>query len=226
AVVRRSRHRDLELARQIRELRMQHRVLPKQLAVDARIRELVPGDAGVLVGRDVAHAVAGRLDRRDLDARELLEDIGNLLELDPVVLDVLARREVAEAAIVLARDLGELAQLPRRQRAVRHVDAKHVGVQLKVDAVLQPQGLELVFRQLAVEPPADLPPELPNTLGDEAMVELVVTVHIVPIAGCRTPRASGFARCRPTGRTPGWTRAAIPASAARPRRPRPRSRSA
>ena len=41
AVVRRARHGDLELARQSTRTRVQERVLAQQLAVDARIGELV-----------------------------------------------------------------------------------------------------------------------------------------------------------------------------------------
>ena len=58
-VVRRARHGDLELARQIREFGVQERVLPEQLAIHARIDELVLGASRVLIRRDVAHAVSG-----------------------------------------------------------------------------------------------------------------------------------------------------------------------
>ena len=76
AIVRRARHGDLELARQVRELGVQKRVLAQQLAVDARIGELVLRATRVLIRRDVAHAVARRLDRRDLDVGEVLKMSG------------------------------------------------------------------------------------------------------------------------------------------------------
>src|SRR5690606_35254645 len=176
-IVRRARDRDLELARQVRELGVQHGVLAQELAIEARIRELVARDAGVLIRRDVAHAIARRLDRRDLDARELLENVRHLLETNPIELDVLAGREMAEAAIVRARGVRELAQLLRRQRAVRHVDAQHVGMQLQVDAVLKAQRLELFLGNLAGETALHLPSELGDALGDEPMIEFIVTVH-------------------------------------------------
>ena len=69
AVVRRAVDRDLELARQERELRMQRRPLPQDLGVGARVGDLVVGDAGEMIGGDVADAVARGLDRVHLDAR-------------------------------------------------------------------------------------------------------------------------------------------------------------
>ena len=61
AIVRRRRDRDLELARQERELRMHGRMLPEDFRVDARVLDLVGRDAGPLIGGDVAHAIAAGL---------------------------------------------------------------------------------------------------------------------------------------------------------------------
>ena len=98
-------------------------------------------------------------------------------ELGPVELQVLARGEVAGAAVVDARDVGELAHLARGQRAVGDGDAQHVGVQLQIDAVHEPQRLELVLGQLARQAPADLVAELRHALAHELRIELVVAVH-------------------------------------------------
>ena len=102
---------------------------------------------------------------------------GMSVELRPVELQVLARGEVAVAAVVGARDVGELAHLPRGQRAVGDGDAQHVGVQLQVDAVHQPQRLELVLGQLARDAALHLVAELRHALAHELRVELVVAVH-------------------------------------------------
>ena len=69
AIVRRAGDGDLELARQEREFRMEGRPLADDLAVDARILDLVGGDAGELIGGDVADAVAAGLDGVHLDRR-------------------------------------------------------------------------------------------------------------------------------------------------------------
>ena len=81
--------RDLELARQEREFRMQGRPLADDLGPDARILDLVGGGAGERVGGDVADAVAAGLDAVHPDAGEVGQDVRQLLELDPVELDVL-----------------------------------------------------------------------------------------------------------------------------------------
>ena len=81
------------------------------------------------------------------------------------------------APVVDAGDVGELAHLARRQRAVGHGDAQHVGVQLQVEAVHQAQRLELVLRQLAREAALDLVAELRDALAHELRIEFVVAVH-------------------------------------------------
>ena len=59
--------RDLELARQEDEFRMQRRPLPEDLGIGPRIDDLVGGGAGEMVGGDVADAVARGLDGVHLD---------------------------------------------------------------------------------------------------------------------------------------------------------------
>ena len=169
--------RDLELARQERELRMQRRVLPQDFRPDAGILDLAGRYARPLVRGDVAHVVAGGLHGMDADAGEMFQCIRQFGELDPVELDVLPRGEMAVAAVVAARNMGQPAQLLRRQRAVGDRDAEHVGVQLQIDAVLQPQHLEFVLGELAGEAPLHLIAEFRNALVDERTVEFVICVH-------------------------------------------------
>jgi hypothetical protein len=149
AVVRGPGHGDLELARQVAELGMQRGPLAQDFGDRPRIDDLVGGGAGELVGGDVADAIARGLDGVHLDAGEVVEDVGHVAQLGPVELDVLARGEMAVAAVVGARDVREHAHLPRRQRAVGNGDAQHVGVQLQVEPVHQPERPELVLVELA-----------------------------------------------------------------------------
>src|SRR5690606_38796757 len=123
---------------------------------------------------------------------------------------VLAGSEMTEAAVVYPSDVRELAQLPRRQRAVRHVHAQHVRVKLQVDAVLQPQRLELILGDLAREAPLDLTAKLRDALGNEPMVEFIVTIH-PPLL--RLPARQWSARTRESPR-------GSPRAAAYPRRRR------
>src|SRR5438552_1400877 len=127
-------HRELELAREIRELGMERGPLADDFAPDERVHDLVSCDAGEMVGGYIAEGVARGLDRVHLHRRQLREDVGYALELGPVQLQVLARAEVAVAAVVLARDLREFSQLLRRQEAVGNGDAQHRRVALNVEA--------------------------------------------------------------------------------------------
>ena len=113
AITRRAGHRDLELARQEREFRMQGRPLAQHLRGDARIGDFIPRDAGILVGSNVANAVAAGLQRVHLHLGEFGENIRRLFELGPVVLQVLARREMAIALVVAPRDMRQPAHLLR-----------------------------------------------------------------------------------------------------------------
>ncbi|MNT04826.1 hypothetical protein D3C72_1394190 [compost metagenome] len=177
AVVLRGRDRDLELARQEGEFRLERAPLAQQFGQHARVHRLVRRNAGEVVGGDVAHAVARGLDGVHLDAGQLGQHVGHALQLHPVVLDVLARGEVAIAAVVLARDMAQLAHLLRRQQAVRNRHAQHVGMALHVQAVLQAQRQEFFLGQLVGQAAAHLVTELGDALGDDALVILVVLIH-------------------------------------------------
>ena len=112
-----------------------------------------------------------------LHGGELGEDLGHVLELGPVELQVLARREMPVGAVVLARDLGELAQLPRGKQPVGDGDAQHRRIALDVQAVAQAQRAELFLRELAGHEAARLVAELRDPLVHQALIELVIDVH-------------------------------------------------
>jgi hypothetical protein len=90
---------------------MQRQVLPQDLGPDPRVLDLVGRDAGPLVGRDVAHAIAAGLHAVQPRAREIVHGIRQLGELDPVELDVLPGGEMAVVAVVAARDMRKRAHL-------------------------------------------------------------------------------------------------------------------
>ena len=113
----------------------------------------------------------------DADFGEIGQRVGQVGELDPVELDVLPRGEMAVAAVVAPRHMGELAQLLRRQRAVGNGDAEHVGVQLQIDAVLQPQHLELVLGEFAGEAALHLIAEFGDALVDQGAVDFIIGIH-------------------------------------------------
>src|SRR6266480_1656405 len=109
--------------------------------------------------------------------RMQLPEVWDLLQARPVELQVLARREVPVGAVVPARDVGELAQLPRREQPVGDRDAQHRRVALDVQAVAQPQRAEIVLAQLAGEEAPRLVAELLHALVHDALVDRVVEVH-------------------------------------------------
>jgi hypothetical protein len=84
---------------------------------------------------------------------------------------------VAVAAVELARQLRQRAQLRCAQFAVRDRDAQHRRVALDVPAVLQPQRPELVFAELAAEMAMKLVAKLCRPLAHDVAVECGVGVH-------------------------------------------------
>ncbi len=177
AVLHRAGDGDLELARQVAELGVQGRELADRLGPDAGVVDLLGRRAGARVGCDVAHAVAGGLHRMQVDLGQRIEDVRHVAQLDPVQLQVRTRGEVAVALVPGAGDVGELAQLPHIQRAVGNGDAQHVGVQLQIETVHQPERLELVLGQLPGQPAGYLVAELGATVGEDGFVERVVSIH-------------------------------------------------
>ncbi len=168
---------DLELARQEGKFRVECAPLADDLAPGARVHHLVGCGAGKMVGGGVADAVARGLDGVHLDIGEQVQHVGNVFQRDPIELDVLARRPVAIALVIVARDAGELAQLARIELAIGNGHAQHVCVQLEIDPVLQAQRLELVFQKLAGKPALHLATELVHTIAHDLRVEFVISVH-------------------------------------------------
>jgi hypothetical protein len=182
AVVRRTIDRDLEFARQERELGMQRRPLANDFRPWPRVFDLVRGDAGELVGGGIADAIAAGLDGVHPGLGQLVENIRRLRQLYPIELDVLARGEMAIAAIVAAGDPRQRAKLVGTQQAVRDGDPQHVGMKLQIEPVAKPQRLEFVLGQLAGNSPDDLVAELHGAFANQCFIEAVIGVH-----GCLLP---------------------------------------
>jgi len=185
---------------------MQRRPLADDFRPHARVVHLVRRSGGVVVGGNVADAIAAGLEGMHLHAGKLGQDVRRVFQLDPVVLDVLPRGEMTEATVITARDMRELAHLQRRQRAIGHGHAQHIGVQLQVEAVLQAQRLEFVFGDLARQAAIDLAAKLLHALIDQALIDFGIIIHGIrfPESGWSVPSRGyvhGTARAR--GRHPG-----------------------
>ena len=178
AILGRAGHGDLELARQVGELGVQRCPLADDLAVGTRIVDLVGGDAGQVVGGDVAHAVAAGLDGVHLHGRELGEDLGHVGEPRPVELQVLPGGEMPVAAVVAARDVGELAQLGASSAG--HRGSRCAASARDAGCTARCAGAAAGTRSSESSPgevTARLVAELRDPLIDQRLVQLVVAVH-------------------------------------------------
>jgi len=156
---------------------VQRRPLADVFAPRSRILDFVGRDAREVISGDVTDAVAARLNRVHLHAREQLQDIRHRFELRPVELDVLARREMAVPLVVLARNARQHAYLRARQQAVGHGDAQHRRMTLNIKAVTQTQRAEVILRELPGKITARLVTELSDAFVDEPLIDLVVAIH-------------------------------------------------
>jgi hypothetical protein len=112
-----------------------------------------------------------------LHGRKLRENVRYVLEARPVVLQILARGEMAIAAVITAGDRSERAQLLRGEKSIGDRDAQHGRVALNIKSVTQPQMAEFVLRQLACEKTPRLIAKLRDTLLDQGLVDDIVAVH-------------------------------------------------
>src|SRR5690554_3395019 len=86
--------------------------------------------------------------------------------------------------------MGQLAQLPARQRAIGHRYAQHIGMQLQIEPVHQPERAELVFAQFARQAAVYLISELCAAARDKRGVKFIISIHDRP------PPAAGGQRWR------------------------------
>ncbi len=117
------------------------------------------------------------LDRVHVHGCQRVQHIGHIAQFGPVVLDILARGEVAIALVPFIRDVGQLVHLAAVQRAIRDRDPQHVGVQLQVKTVHQAQRLEFILGQGAVDAAFDLCAELRVAFRDKSVVKFGIAVH-------------------------------------------------
>src|SRR6478609_862527 len=164
---------------------LERQVLAQQFRPQPRILDLARRDARPLVGGDIAHTIAAGLHAVQSGVRQIGHRVGQLFQLDPVELDVLARGEMAVVTVVAPRHVRQRAQLRGGERAIRNGDPQHIGVQLQINAVHEPQRLELFFRQFSREAARDLIAEFADTLVHKRAVEVVVNVHVLSSALAR-----------------------------------------
>ena len=176
-VVARTGHRDLELAGQVGEFRVQGRPLAQQLAVRAGVGDLVLRHAGQMVAGDVANAVSAGLDGVHVHRGEVGENVRYSFQGGPVELDVLAGGEVAVPAVVAGGDGGEHPELPRGQDPVGDRDPQHGCMALDVEPVHETKGLERFLVELSGEVASRLLAKVGHSFLHELPIVGVVLVH-------------------------------------------------
>ncbi|SPE37158.1 hypothetical protein SBA3_260014 [Candidatus Sulfopaludibacter sp. SbA3] len=145
--------RDLEFARQVAGQVLAEKGVGHALGVGAHIENFVVRDPRLGAGGDVTHGVVAGLAIGQAGVGEHVHEVWHAHQRHEVILDVLPRGEVALAAAELVGDTAELLQLWRGQQSARDLAAHHLHARLAlaVDAVLQTEGTELVFRNLSVQ---------------------------------------------------------------------------
>jgi hypothetical protein len=169
-VARVTRERRLELARQVGEVGVAERECLDLLQRGRAVDDLVlrdPGDGGPQEG---PRAVAARFEGRQADAFEPLPDRRHVLDLDPVVLDVVAVGDVGGVAAVRRRALAERAQLLGSEDLTVGPDAHHEVAVVEL-LLLEQRGLPAVEARgaLGVEAhPAEASTQVGRVDGVEA----------------------------------------------------------
>ena len=135
--------RGLELARQVGELRVADEALEDLVQGGGAVDDLVLGHAGDRRAEERARRVAAGLERAQPGVVEALPDLRDVLDADPVVLDVLA---VGDVGGVPGEVLADGAQRPhgggRQQLAVgAHAEHEELVVEL---LLLEHRGLAAV----------------------------------------------------------------------------------
>lgn len=117
--------RDLVFAREVGELLGAGEAITNREDVGRGVEILGEVDAGGGAAEHVARHVAAGLKRRDPDRGERLPDLGHVLNVDVVELEVLAIGDVDDAPAPAPRDLGAYIQLVGAELAGGRPDAHH-----------------------------------------------------------------------------------------------------
>ena len=194
------------LARQIEVVAMAQEIGHHLLQHRAAVEQLLGIQAGHGTSCNVAHRIAAAAHRRQADALEGREHLGQLLDLDPMQLDVLAGRELGIIAAEPLRKLADGAVLGRRQDAAGDLDAQHEvahlglvvvqAVPLKADHILFGDVQVVALGQLR-----DLVDDVQRELLRLEALDVVALEHQVSVRRC--PRSRHSIRCRPRSCRPG-----------------------
>ena len=142
--------RDLEFSRQALVERVAQQVSRHGVRVRGHVKDLALADAGQVAGRDVADRVGAGFAGGESHFFQLAHDRADLRQGHEVQLNILPGRHVADARGVSLGEFGHAAHLVGRHPAKGNFDAHHLHVRLPlpIDAVLQPERLEQIQRDV------------------------------------------------------------------------------
>ena len=83
------------------------------------------------------------------NAGQFRQNIGHVFQSGPIQLQILPCGEMAIAFVISAGNVGQLAHLFARQRAIGNGNAQHIGMQLQIEAIHQAMNAELILIQFA-----------------------------------------------------------------------------
>ncbi len=122
-----AREGGLELAPEVLAVGVAEQEAEEGRGIGGGVEGLGVAHARERAGREVAHPVAARLAGGDADRRQTPHQVGGVVDVDVVELDVLAGGDVEDRVRVLLGQLGHHLELLGRRAAVGELDAHHPG---------------------------------------------------------------------------------------------------
>ena len=117
--------RGLEFAGQIHEVRVAHKGFTQGIQLRGAIDDLVGVHAGHRAAQEHARGVAARFDAQQTHGIQPLPDLGDVLDADPVQLDVLSVADISGVPGEVTGDLTDHAGLRHAQPTAVRADAHH-----------------------------------------------------------------------------------------------------
>ena len=120
-----ARKRDLELAAEVLHVGVTQQELFEGLSVRRDVESLRTAHTGEVASRDVAHRVAASFARGDPHRGQASHEVGSVVNMDEVELDVLAGRHMGNPVRVVLSQLREHVHLLGRDLPVWDLDPDH-----------------------------------------------------------------------------------------------------
>ena len=121
---------NLEFAPEVLGVRMAQQEIRHRLSVRRHVEGFVAANARIRAAGDIANDVAASFLGSDAGLGKATHQIGRVVDVDEVILDILACRNVADAVGVFFRQVGQRVHLGVVQQTHRDLDALHLNALL------------------------------------------------------------------------------------------------